>query len=188
MANEKRRVLLGEIGPAHGIRGEVLIRSYAGAPEDIAAYGALEDETGARSFELNVVRVSGKGVVARIADIGDRTAAEKLRGTKLYVSRDRLPEAADGEYYHSDLIGLEAVSPEGEALGHVVAVQNFGAGDLLEIRLAGRKTTEFIPFEAAFVPHVDIPAGRVTAILPVVVEGEQSGEPEPDGADVEEGS
>ena len=182
MTTDKRRVLLGEIGPAHGIRGEVLVRSYTGAPGDIAAYGPLKDETGCKTLTLDVVRLTDKGVVVRVAGVGDRTAAEKLRGTKLYVARDKLPATEAGEYYHNDLIGLEAVTAEGDPFGHVVAVQNFGAGDLIEIRLAGSKATELIPFEAAFVPHVDIGQGRLTVVLPIAVEGGE-GETPDDGND-----
>lgn len=168
----KRRVLLGEIGPAHGIHGEVVVRSYTGLPEDIAAYGPLEDEAGARTIELSVVRVTGKGVVVRILGVADRTAAERLRGTRLYIARDRLPEAADGEYYHSDLLGLKAVSPSGVIIGHVLAVQNFGAGDLLEIRLADSKATEFVPLDEAFVPEIDLDRGLLTVVMPELIDGE----------------
>ena len=128
MTAEPRRVLLGHISAAHGLRGEVLVKTYTGEPRDIAAYGPLTDETGAHRLELKVVRVTDKGVIARVAGVGDRTAAERIKGVKLYVGRDRLPVAAEGEYYHADLIGLDAVSEAGERIGHVVAVQNFGAG------------------------------------------------------------
>jgi 16S rRNA processing protein RimM len=161
-----RRILLGEIGPAHGIRGEVVVRSYADAPEDIAAYGPLSDEAGRRTFDLKVVRVTDKGVIVRIAGIGDRTAAEGLRGTKLFVNRDRLPAAGDGAYYHADLIGLAAVDLDGREIGRIVGVQNFGAGDLIEIALTSSRTTELIPFNDDFVPNVDLERGRVTVVRP----------------------
>ena len=161
------RILLGRITGAHGIRGEVVLRSYAAVPADIAAYGPLGDEAGARSFQLKVVRVSDKGVIARVAGVTDRNGAEALAGTDLYVARARLPKAAEGEYYHADLIGLAAVSPDGAAIGEVVAVQNYGAGDLLEIRLAGSPKTELVPFKNAFVPTVDLVQRRVVVVMPV---------------------
>jgi 16S rRNA processing protein RimM len=161
-----KRILLGRIAGAHGIRGEVIIHAYTEPPENIAAYGPLSDEAGARTFEIAIVHVTAKGVVARLAGVGDRTAAEALRGVDLYVDRDRLPPAADDEYYHADLIGMAAIDPAGQRIGEIVAVQNFGAGDLLEIRLAGRGRTELIPFTEAAVPEVDVAAKRVVVVLP----------------------
>src|SRR5204863_4373102 len=139
-------ILLGRIAGAHGIRGEVIIHAFTEPPENIAAYGPLSDEAGARTFEIAIAHVTAQGVVARLAGVSDRTAAEALKGVALYVDRDRLPAAAEGEYYHADLIGMAAVDPAGQRIGEIVAVQNFGAGDLLEIRLAGRGRTELIPF------------------------------------------
>lgn len=162
-----RPILLGEITGVHGIRGDVVVRSYAAAPEDIAAYGLLDDEGGRRAITLAVVRVTAKGVVARVAGVNDRSAAEKLKGVKLYVDRARLPEAENGAYYHYDLIGLAAVDPDGAPIGEIVAVHNFGAGDILEVRLAGGRSSELLPFTDAVVPEVDIRAGRVVIAMPV---------------------
>ena len=170
------RILLGHIAGAHGVRGEVLIKSYTGAPEDISAYGALIDESGARSFEIAVVRVTAKGVVARIEGVSDRTAAEKLKGTRFFAERAQLPATESGEYYHADLIGLAAVSLSGRAIGEVVGVQNYGAGDLLEIRLAGARKTELLPFTDAFVPTVDIAAGTVIVVFPEPDEDQDKGD------------
>jgi 16S rRNA processing protein RimM len=163
---EKPLVLLGRIAGAHGIRGEVVIHAYTAAPEDIGAYGPLTDAGGARSLELKIVRVTAKGVVARVSGVRDRNAAEALKGVELYVDRERLPAAAEGEFYHADLIGLAAVDAAGDAVGEVVAVQNFGAGDLLEIRLAGSAKTELVPFTEACVPVVDVRAKRAVVVLP----------------------
>lgn len=160
------RILLGHISTAHGIRGEVVVKSLTEDPADIAAYGPLSDEDGGRLFELNVVRVTNKGVIARVAGVTDRNAAEALRGTKLYVDRDKLPELDADEVYHTDIIGLTALRSDGSEVGEIVAVQNFGAGDLLEIRLAGKRRTEFVPFDDVFVPELDIAAGRVVVIMP----------------------
>ncbi|MFM9941947.1 MAG: ribosome maturation factor RimM [Hyphomicrobiaceae bacterium] len=160
------RILLGRIKAAHGIRGEVLVTSFADVPEDVAAYGPLASKDGKRHFELSVIRVTPKGVVVRIKGVNDRNAVEALRGTELYVARDQLPAPEDGVFYHSDLIGLDAVAPDGTAIGHIIAVDNFGAGDLVEIRLAGSNKTEFVPFTDACVPSVDLVASRVTVVLP----------------------
>jgi 16S rRNA processing protein RimM len=163
---QKHAVLLGEIAGAHGIRGDVLVRSFTALPEAIASYGELTDAAGLRRFLLAVVRVTGKGIVARINGVADRNGAEALRGTKLYVDRSRLPEAKESEYYHADLIGLRAVAPDGAELGRVVAVQNFGAGDLLEVQPASGSATEFIPFEDQWVPLVDLAAGTIVINRP----------------------
>jgi 16S rRNA processing protein RimM len=160
------RILLGHIAGAHGIRGEVLIKTYTEAPENVGAYGPLSDESGVRTFNLKSARAAPKGVVARLQGVDDRNAAEALKGIALYIERDRLPAAADGEFYHADLIGLAAVDSDGKPLGEIVAVQNYGAGDLLEIRLEGSSKTELVPFTDATVPEVDIAARRVVVILP----------------------
>ena len=159
-------VLLGRIAAAHGIRGEVMIHAYTEPPENIAAYGPLTDRSGARVFYIEYRRVTAKGVVARLTGVSDRGAAEALKGTDLYVVRDRLPPAAEGEFYHWDLIGLAAVDAEGRLIGEIVAVQNYGAGDLLEVRLTGAATTQLIPFSDAFVPQVDLIAKRAVLVLP----------------------
>lgn len=159
------RVLLGEISGVHGIRGDLLVRAYTAAPEAIASYGPLSDATGTKTFALSIVRVTDKGVVARIAGISDRTAAEALRGTKLFVARARLPETETSEFYHSDLIGLKALAEDGTPLGDIVSVQNFGAGDLLELK-PPEGASEFIPFEDQWVPDVDLAAGTLVIRRP----------------------
>ncbi|HXF52975.1 MAG TPA: ribosome maturation factor RimM [Hyphomicrobiaceae bacterium] len=164
-----RRILIGAVAGAHGVRGEVLIKSYAAEPERIAGYGPLYDETGNRQFQIAVRRLTGRGVIARIEGVASRSEAEALKGMRLYVDRERLPATEAGEYYHADLVGLLAVSPAGEVMGEVVAVQNYGAGDLIEIRLAGGGETELVPFTDAFVPRVDLAAGRMTVALPIEV-------------------
>jgi 16S rRNA processing protein RimM len=164
VAGAGKRILLGRIAGAHGIRGEVLIKTFTGRPEDIGAYGPLDDGAG-RTFRIEVVRVTARGVVARIAGVGDRNAAEALKGAALHVDRERLPMPAEGEFYHADLIGLAAVDPEGRPLGEVIAVYNHGAGDLLEVRLAESGKTELVAFTDAFVPEVDLAGRRVVVRL-----------------------
>jgi 16S rRNA processing protein RimM len=180
---QTRRVLLGEISGVHGIRGDILVRTYTATPEAIAGYGPLTDATGARAFSLTVVRVTDKGVVARIVGISDRTAAEALRGTKLFVARAQLPETDTSEFYHSDLIGLKALAEDGTHLGEIVSVQNFGAGDLLELKpLTG--ASEFIPFEDQWVPQVDLATRTIIIRRPPSTGDEseeaKSGEPDQD--------
>ena len=166
MSGGRKPILLGRIVAAHGIRGEVQIVSHTAAPDAIGGYGPLADAAGQRHFTVRVVRVTPKGVIARIEGVTDRNAAEALRGTDLYVDRARLPPPGEGEYYHEDLIGLAAHDADGKRIGAVVAMPNYGAGDLVEIKLDGSRQTELIPFQKAFVPTVDVAAGRITVILP----------------------
>jgi len=168
-----RRILIGAVAGAHGVRGEVLIKSYAAEPERIASYGPLSDETGDRQFQIAVRRVTGRGVIARIEGVASRSEAEALKGMRLYVARERLPATGASEFYHADLVGLRALSPAGEVMGEVVAVQNYGAGDLIEIRLSGGGESELVPFTDAFVPKVDLAAGHMTVALPT-----EAGEPQ----------
>jgi 16S rRNA processing protein RimM len=182
MSKEAKRVLLGRIVTVHGIRGEVVIDSYTAAPEDIGAYGPLQTKDGAREFVVKTARATPKGgVVARLAGIDDRNAAEALRGTELYALRDQFPPAEEGEYYYEDLAGLRAEDEAGNVIGKVLAVQNYGAGDLLEVRLTGQQVTELIPFVDAYVPVVDIAGGRVVVIMPEMTgeEADESGDDEP---------
>ena len=177
MTDKDQRILLGRITTAHGIRGDVVIDSFTGAPEDIGAYGPLQSADGARDFTVKVVRVTPKGVIAHVKGVDDRNGAEALRGVDLFVARAKLPEADDGEFYYADLEGLRVENEAGEAIGKVVAVQNFGAGDLLEVRLGDERGTELIPFTDAFVPVVDIAAGRVVVVMPVATaDGDETGD------------
>lgn len=180
--SKNRKVLLGIIAGAHGIRGEVTLRTFTGAPADIAAYGPLTGKDGKGAFKVRVVRVTPKGVIARIQGVEDRNAAEALKGVELYVDRARLPKTDEAEFYHADLIGLEARDAEGARIGAIVNVANFGAGDLLEVRLTGAKDTEFIPFTNACVPEVDVAEG-----FAVIVSPPMTGEPEPAAEDDETG-
>jgi len=153
------------------VRGEVRLRSFTAEPETIAAYGPLETEDG-RVLEVESLRPAKDHFVAALAGIGDRDAAEKLANLKLYVPRERLPALAEtDEFYHADLIGLAVVNTAGEPLGTVLAIHNFGAGDLIEIRLSGGKT-ELVPFNERNVPSVDVGAGKIV-IEPSPLSGEE---------------
>ncbi len=160
-----RRILLGHISDAHGIKGEVLIKTHTGAPEAVAGYGALTDAQG-RAFEIRLVRTTPKGVVARVKGVTDRAAAEALKGTELFTTRENLPDPDEDEFYHADLVGLAAIGPDGAALGTVTAVANHGAGDIIEIALAGSRRTELVPFAKAYVPEVDLARGQIVVRLP----------------------
>jgi 16S rRNA processing protein RimM len=165
-AKRPQLILLGQIINAHGIRGELRVRSFTADPAAIADYGPLSTIAGDRRFALKIVRVTDKGIIARIKGVDDRTAAEALQGTELYVDRALLPGATTDEYYHADLIGLRAQTPDGETIGRIVSVQNFGAGDLIEMLPDAGGPSEFIPFEKAWVPHVDIGTGIVVVDRP----------------------
>jgi 16S rRNA processing protein RimM len=165
-AHADQRVCVGRIGAAHGIRGEVRLQSFTADPLAIADYGPLESEDGKRSFEIESVRPAKTVLVARLKGVTDRDAAEKLCNISLYVPRDRLPAPEADEYYHADLIGLTATTRGGEALGTVVAVHDFGAGDMLELRLTAGGMTVMVPFNEVSVPQVDLAAGRVVVDPP----------------------
>ena len=168
---ERRTVVVAQIGAAHGIKGEVRLKPFTDVPGDVAAYGPLTAPDG-RVFEIVSVRPAAGSspgmLVARLKGIEDRNAAEALNGLELSVPQERLPAPAEDEYYHADLIGLDAVSEDGTFLGTIVAVPNYGAGDLLEIA-PKRGESLLIPFTAAFVPRVDVKAGRVVVVPPTFV-------------------
>jgi 16S rRNA processing protein RimM len=155
-----KRVCVGVIAGAHGVRGAVRVKSFTAEPKDIARYGPLEDESGERQYKLRLTG-SAKGVlIGNLEGIDDRDRAEALRGLRLYVPYSALPPPGDDEYYHADLIGLEAALVDGSALGQVRAVHDFGAGDTLEIsRPEGQPV--MVPFTRAVVPVVDIAGGRL---------------------------
>jgi 16S rRNA processing protein RimM len=167
------RVCLGQIGAPHGVRGEVRLRSFTSDPQAIAGYGPLETEDG-RVLHIETMRAAKDHFVATLAGIRDRDAAERLVNVRLYVPRERLPDidAAD-EFYHADLIGLPVFDPAGQKLGTVLAIHNFGAGDLLEVRFDAEGKTELIAFDEINVPTVDVSAGRIV-ISPTPLAGEDT--------------
>ena len=132
------RVVLAAIAGAHGVAGEVRLKLFGDGPDALGRYAAFD--AGGRTLTLTKIRPANHGAVARFAEIADRSAAEALRGTQLTVARGDLPPLGEGEYYHHDLIHLPCVSTDGEALGSCVAVENFGAGDIVEVEtLAGKR-------------------------------------------------
>lgn len=156
-----RTVVLGVVIGAQGIRGEVKVKTFTAEPEAIGDYGPLQDAGGGRQFKLTVRRVAkGDVVIASIEGVQDRNAAEALKGTELHVQRDALPQAEPGEFYHADLVGLQAVMVGGRGLGQVVAVHNFGAGDMLEVKTDSGRSA-MVPFTDDAVPEVDIAGGKL---------------------------
>ena len=160
------RICVGAITGAFGVAGEVRLKSFCADPTAIADYGPLYTQDGSRSFVVKLTRPVAGGLGARITGIKTKEEADALRGTELYVDRTRLPSLPDDEFYHSDLIGLQAVDTGGVMLGSVVAVHNHGAGDILEITGPGRKSALMLTFTLAAVPTVDLAAGRVVVDLP----------------------
>lgn len=137
---------------AHGIGGEVRLKLFGDGPDSLKRFKTFA--AGGRTLTLKQLRDDGKGgAIARFAEIVDRTAAEGLRGTTLSVPRDALPPLEPGEFYHADLIGLEVVDTDGTAVGTVIAVENFGAGDILEIEKPDRRTF-MVPLTPAAVPAI----------------------------------
>ncbi len=168
--SEARRIVVGRIGAAHGIKGEVRVKSFTARPLDVASYSPVEAADG-RRFTILSARPAGASpdmLVVRFQGIDERNQAEALNGIELTVPRERLPEPEADEFYHADLIGLAAVTPSGAPLGTVVAVPNYGAGDLLEIA-PPKGPALLVPFTRAVVPEIDLSAGRVVVDPPAEV-------------------
>ena len=158
MAN---RICVAQIGAAHGVRGEVRLRSFTEDPLAVKSYGPLESEDGRQHFKIEALRPAKDHFVVRLAGIDNRDAAERLINLKLYVPRDRLPPVDEDEtFYHADLVGLAAFTPDGAPLGRVTAIHNFGAGDIVEIGRDGGEPL-LVPFTEAAVPSIDMKAGRM---------------------------
>ena len=164
-ATDPSLVQMGEFGRAHGLNGEVRLKSYSGDPLAISSYGLLIGADG-RRIELTDVRRAGGAspnlLVVRVKGVADRTGAEALNRLALYLPRDRLGQVEDeDEFFTADLVGLDVVDGDGTVLGTVTDVPNYGGGDLLEIRPAAGGATALLPFTKIFVPTLDIPNGRV---------------------------
>jgi len=171
-------VCVARVVAAHGLRGTLKLRCLTEQPEDVTAYGPLYDRR-ERRFDLKIVGQTRGGVLATVDGIGDRAAAEALRGTELFVPRDALPEPGPDEFYQSDLEGLRVERTDGTRLGTVRALENFGAGDLIEVADdEGRVLT--LPFDRQTVPVVDLEGGRlVVEPPPELLPTEPAAEPRP---------
>lgn len=166
-------VLVGVFGAPHGVRGEIRLKSYTQDPMSIADYGALRDSAG-RQYALAAARpLKDDLLVVRIKGFADRDAAQKLTNVKLYIARAKLPPPGEDEFYCRDLIGLRAETPAGVLLGRIVAVPNYGAGDILEVAPPAGETLLF-PFTRAVAPRVDLAGGRVIIEPPVEIEGDKN--------------
>lgn len=178
MNSKSQRIFLGQIGAAHGIKGQVRIATHTQDPEAIGGYGPLETDRPGLVITLTKVRVQKNVVIAHIKGVSDRSAAEQLNGVSLFVDRDRLPPPEDeDDFYHADLLGLDARLDSGVSIGQVSAILNFGAGDLIEIRDPQSGDTYLYPFTKAVVPVINIAEGYLTIVVPLDA---PEGEEEPD--------
>jgi len=176
-----QRLLMGRIGAAHGIKGEVRIQSFTEDPMALVGYGALETSRPGLALTIERARTTTNVLIAKLKGVDDRNAAERLNGVELFVDREKLPSIDDeDDFYVADLIGLEARGADGRPMGKVVAVPNYGAGDILEIGDRAGGNTRLIPFTQAAVPEVHVGQGYVVIVPPVEVEGEA---PAPAGDD-----
>ena len=167
------QICIARIGAAHGVRGAVKLWTFTEDPLAVKQYGPLTTKDGARQFEVATARKAKGHLVATLKGIATREEAERLNGVELYIARDKLPATEEDEYYHADLIGLAAVTPANEPLGQVIAIHNFGAGDIIEIA-PPQGATMLLPFTNAVVPSVDLKGGRVVVELPQEIDGDES--------------
>ena len=165
MGTPRDSVLVGVIVGAHGIKGEVKLKSFTSDPLSIGRYGPLQSSSG-KQFEISKLKAAKDGFIASLKNVNDRNEAEALKGVELFVARERLPRLKTHEAYAHDLMGLDVVLDNGSTLGKLVAMPNYGAGDLLEVAVDGKAETVLIPFTNAFVPQEDFTSGRITVILP----------------------
>jgi 16S rRNA processing protein RimM len=173
-----KRICVARIGAAHGVRGEVKLWPFTEDPMAVIDYGPLSSKDGARQFEVVRARIAKDHLVAVLKGITTREDAERVNGIELYIARSSLPPTEAGEYYHADLIGLRAVDEAGAAIGKVLAIHNFGAGDIIEIA-PERGPTLLLPFTDAVVPAVDLAEGHVVIVMPQEIDGDS-----PQDADV----
>src|SRR5690242_8851851 len=165
-------ICVAKIGAAHGVHGAVRLWTFTEDPFAIKRYGPLSTKDGMRRFEIATAREAKGHLVATLKGVTTRNDAERLNGIELYVAREKLPATDEGEYYHADLIGLAAVTAADEPLGKVIAIHNFGAGDIIEIA-PPKGATMLLPFTNAVVPTVDIAGGRVVIELPQEIQGDE---------------
>lgn len=159
-------ICVGAIAGSYGVRGELRVKSYCAVPEDIEGYTPLWSEDRSQQFALAILRPIKNGFAARIAEVTTKEEADALRGTALFVERERMPSLPDDEFYHADLIGLSVYDTGGVLLGTVKTVQNHGADDLLELQFVSTSATTFLPFTKTAVPTVDLASGRIVVDPP----------------------
>lgn len=174
------RVLLGQIGAAHGIKGEVRIKSFTDAPLDITTYGPLQTNRADLEITITNSRLSKGLIIARLKGIADRNMAETLNGVKLFTNAENLDTLEDeDEFYHADLIGLTAHDADGKEIGTLVSIENYGAGDIIELKLTNGKT-ELLPFSKKVAPEINLADKSITIIMPeiIIVQENMDGESE----------
>jgi 16S rRNA processing protein RimM len=165
------KICVARIGAPHGVRGAVKLWTFTEDPMAVKRYGPLATKDGGRKFEVADAREANGHLVATLKGVATREDAERLNGIELYIPRDKLPATDADEYYHADLIGLAAVNTALEPIGRVIAIHNFGAGDIIEISSA-HGATMLLPFTNAVVPTVDLVSGQVVIELPQEIEGD----------------
>ncbi|MDR3509426.1 MAG: ribosome maturation factor RimM [Caulobacteraceae bacterium] len=180
MTQTSNLILVGQVAGAFGVRGEVRITAFTEDPLNLLTYKSLLRQDGSPGLTLASGRSVKGAVIGRAKEIATREEAEALRGLKLFVPREALPEPDEDEFYLTDLIGLEARDPEGALVGRIRAVQNFGAGDLLEIQPAAGGATWWLPFTREAAPEVSLAEGRVTVVRPAEIGDEEPRAPEED--------
>ena len=166
MVKESKLICVGALAGAFGVRGEVRLKSFTSNPDDIENYAPLFTENGDKSFEIVITGRLKNGFAARLSGVVKKEQADDLKGTKLFVPRDRLPSLQEDEFYYSDLIGMIVYDTGGNEIGKVQAVLNHGAGDLLEIHGANLEMSVIIPFTKQVVPTVDIASRRIVTDPP----------------------
>ncbi len=165
------RICVARIGAAHGVRGEVKLWPFTEDPLAVLNYSPLSTKDGTRHFEVVRARVAKDHLVATLKGVASRDDAARVNGIELYIPRDALPETDEGEYYHADLIGLRAIGAQGGEIGKVIAIHNFGAGDIIEIA-PPQGPTLLLPFTDAVVPSVDLAQGHVVIEMPQEIDGD----------------
>jgi 16S rRNA processing protein RimM len=167
-------VLLGVVIGAQGLKGEVKVKIFTETPEKLCAYGPVHTHDG-RKFTAASVREAKGVAIVRFDGVATREAAESLKGVELYVSRNALPPGEEHEFYHADLVGLRAEDEVGRTIGKVIAIHNFGAGDVVEIEREDGQGTVLMPFTHEIVPTIDIAEGRIVVAAPEEVEAGTKG-------------
>lgn len=179
----EKRICLGAFAGAHGVKGETKIKTFTDAPENIAAYGALETEDGKRRFSFKIVRVLKPDfIVVSAPEIQSREDAENLKGVRLYVDRDKLPAPDEDEFYLEDLVGLNVIDETGVAMGRVEAVYNFGGGDVIEVAdIPGVKGKHLTAFTRENAPAIDLVKGVITILRAALIVEDDAGNGEERG-------
>jgi 16S rRNA processing protein RimM len=169
-----RDVVLGVVIGALGLKGEVKVKTFTETPENLRAYGPLHTRDG-RKLTISELRDANGFAIVRFEGVDNRDAAESMKGIELHVSRATLPGTDEQEFYHADLLGLRAEDTEGRSIGKVIAVHNFGAGDVIEIARDDDNGTVLMPFTREMVPTIDLSDGRIVIAAPEAVEAETKG-------------